>query len=160
MIRLRTIINWLLFTIVLTNIFVPAVSAITETEVQDFFLNTYNPQVNNIIPNIPLVKSVFGGQVIYIFISDPNKNIEMTAITDSNGYITDLKSGVPADPTLKLISNAATIDKIKSSPTPLNETKTAFANGDITYQGVGIVQSVKVAIVKLAEYFARLFGVI
>jgi hypothetical protein len=160
MIRLKNIIHWLLFTIILTTLFVSSATAVTEQEVKDFFLNSYNHQITKIITDIPLLKSVFGGQVIHILISDNNKNIELTATTNSDGYITKLDSGAPNNPTLKLISNAATIEKIKSSSTPLDETKTAFENGDISYEGVGIVQTVKVTIIKVAEFFARLFGVI
>ena len=152
--------NLMLLAIILTSFIITPASAITEQEVKDFFLNTYNPQVNNIIPDIPLVKSVFGGQVIHILIKDIDKNIELTAITNSDGYITDLQSGAPPDPTLRLISNAATVEKIKNSDNPMNETKKAFDSGDITYEGVGVFMTVKVTIIKVVEFFARLFGVI
>ena len=150
----------LLFAIVSTCIIITPASAITEDEIKDFFLNTYNPNVNEIIPDLPLIKSVFGGQVIHIIVEKPGGNIELTAITDQEGFITDLESGEPDNPTLRLISNEETLDRIGNSTDPVSETQDALISGDIAYEGVGITMLVKVTIVKIAQFVATLFGVI
>ena len=149
----------LLFAVISASTITPA-SAITEEEIKDFFLNTYNPHVSEIIPDLPLIKSVFAEQVIHIIVEKPDGNIELTAITDQEGFITDLQSGEPDSPTLRLISNEETLDRIRNSADPVGETQAALISGDITYEGVGISMLIKVTIVQIAQFFASLFGVI
>ena len=149
----------LLFAVISASTITPA-SAITEEEIKDFFLNTYNPNVSEIIPDLPLIKSVFAEQVIHIIVEKPDGNIELTAITDQEGFITDLQSGEPDSPTLRLISNEETLDRIRNSADPVGETQAALISGDITYEGVGISMLIKVTIVQIAQFFASLFGVI
>ena len=149
----------LLFAVISASTITPA-SAITEEEIKDFFLNTYNPHVSEIIPDLPLIKSVFGGQVIHIIVDKPDGNIELTAITDQEGFITDLQSGEPDSPTLRLISNEETLDRIRNSADPVGETQAALISGDITYEGVGISMLIKVTIVQIAQFFASLLGII
>ncbi|MCK4928857.1 MAG: hypothetical protein KAR76_03885, partial [Methanosarcinales archaeon] len=74
-------------------------SAITEDEAKHFFLNIYNPLLDHIVKDIPLINTVFGGQVIHIIIEKPEGNIELGAVTNSDGYITELSSGKPDNPT-------------------------------------------------------------
>ena len=150
----------LLFAILSASIIITPASAITEDEINDFFLNTYNPNVNEIIPDLPLIKSVFAEQVIHIIVEKTGGNIELTAITDQEGFITDLQNGEPANPTLILISNEKTLDSIRNSADPVSETQDALISGDITYEGVGTSMLVKVTIVKIAQFFANMFGVI
>ena len=149
----------LLFAVISASTITPA-SAITEEEIKDFFLNTYNPHVSEIIPDLPLIKSVFAEQVIHIIVEKPDGTIELTATTDQEGFITDLQSGEPDSPTLRLISNEETLDRIRNSADPVGETQAALISGDITYEGVGISMLIKVTIVQIAQFFASLFGVI
>ncbi len=150
----------LLFAVVSASIIITPASAITEDEIKDFFLNTYNLHVSEIIPNLPLIKSVFAEQVIHIIVEKPGENIELTAVTDQEGFITDLESGEPDSPTLRLISNEETLDRIRNSADPVGETQAALISGDIAYEGVGISMLIKVTIVKIVQFFASLFGVI
>ena len=138
----------------------PVASALTEDEVKHFFLNIYNPHVDEIIPEIPLIESVFGGQVIHIIIEKPGENIELSAVTGPDGYITELESGEPENPTLRLISNESVVQRIRNSDDPVAETNEALINGDISYEGVGIKQEISVTIVKVVQFFAELFNVI
>jgi hypothetical protein len=106
---------------------------------------------------------LLGDQIIHIIIEDsqdPSANIEMTADTDSKAYITDLSSGPPASPTLRMRSNKMTIVRIKNSADPVGTTNDAFISGDITYEGVGLGSSIKVLILNIVKFFAKLFGVI
>jgi len=160
MIKLKKVCLLLLLFVVVSVSTVAPASAITEEEVKDFFLNMYNPHVSEIIPDLPLIKSVFAGQVIHIIVEKPGGNIELTAITDQEGFITDLESGEPDDPTLKLISNEETLDRIRNSADPVGETQDALISGDITYEGVGITMLVTVTIVKIAQFFATMLGLI
>jgi hypothetical protein len=160
MIKLKKIYLLLLLFVVVSGSIVTPASAITEEEIKDFFLNMYNPHVEEIIPDLPLIKSVFAGQVIHIIVKKPDENIELTAITDQEGFITDLESGEPDNPTLILISNEETLDRIRNSADPVGETQDALISGDITYKGVGISMLVTVTIVKIAQFFASMLGLI
>jgi hypothetical protein len=160
MIKLKKIYLLLLLFVVVSGSIVTPASAITEEEIKDFFLNMYNPHVEEIIPDLPLIKSVFAGQVIHIIVEKPDENIELTAITDQEGFITDLESGEPDNPTLILISNEETLDRIRNSADPVGETQDALISGDITYKGVGISMLVTVTIVKIAQFFASMLGLI
>ncbi len=160
MIKLSKFCVLLLLFAVISGSTVTHASAITEEEIEDFFLNTHNPHVGEIIPDLPLIKSVFGGQVIHIIVEKPGGNIELTAVIDQEGFITDLESGEPENPTLRLISNEETLDRIKNSADPVGETQAALISGDITYEGVGISMLITVTIVKIAQFFASLLGII
>jgi hypothetical protein len=156
----RTVWSSMLIIILLSVFCAPVASALTEDEVIHFFQNIYNPHVDEIIPDIPLIKSVFGGQVIHIIIEKQGGNIELSAVTDPDGYITELESGIPDSPTLRLISNEAVVQRIRNSDDPVAETNEALISGDITYEGVGVKQEISVTIVKIVYFFADLFCVI
>jgi hypothetical protein len=138
---------------------IPA-AALTQEDAKHFLLDIYNPNVSKIIPDLPLIKNVFGNQIIHIIVTKPGGNIELGAATNSEGYITNLTDGAPKDPTLRLKSDEATVDKIINSSDPVKETNEAFKSGKITYEGVSLGNIVIVAILKVVEFFARLFGVI
>ena len=156
----RTVWTSMLIILLVSFFCAPVASALTEDEVKHFFLNIYNPHVDEIIPDIPLIKSVFGGQVIHIIIEKQDGNIELSAVTDPDGYITELESGTPDNPTLRLISNEAVVQRIRNSDDPVAETNEALINGDISYEGVGVKQEINVTIVKVVQFFAELFCVI
>lgn len=156
----RKVWTSMLIIVLLTAICVPAASALTEDEVSHFLLNIYNPHVDEIIPDIPLIKSVFSGQIIHIVIEKQGENIEMSAITNSEGYITELQSGKPDNPTLRLTSTEEVVLRIINSNDPVTEANEALLSGDISYDGVGVKQEISVAIVKVVHFFAELFCVI
>jgi len=155
-------IVWIsILSIILISFFcAPVASALTEDEVKHFFLNIYNPHVDEIIPDIPLIKSVFGGQVIHITIEKPGENIELSALTNPDGYINKLESGKPDNSTLRLISNESVVQRIRNSDDPVTETNEALLSGDISYEGVGVIQEINVTIVKTVQFFAELFCII
>ncbi|MCL7416027.1 MAG: hypothetical protein M8349_08240 [ANME-2 cluster archaeon] len=156
----RIVKTSLLIILLVSTFCAPVASAITEAEAEHFFLKIYNPLLDEIVQDIPIVKSVFGGQVIHIIIEKPGGNIEMSAVTNSDGYITELASGEPEDPTLRLISTEAVVERVRASDDLVAETNEALKNGEITYEGVGIKQEIGVTIVKVVYFFADLFGVI
>ena len=137
------------------------VSAITEQEVKDFFLDTYNPQIES-LGKIPGFTSLFGGQTIYIIINDKpggTKQFELGAITNATGFITDLKSGVPEKPTLKLTTDAETIESFKTADDPKQKIMDSIGS-TIIIEGVDIVGSIKVTLMNVGLFFAKLFGLV
>ncbi|MCL7476164.1 MAG: hypothetical protein SCH39_11790 [Methanosarcinales archaeon] len=156
----RTVLISLSIILLVSMSCVPVASAITEDEAMHFFLNIYNPLLDKIVKDIPLIDTVFGGQVIHIVVEKPEGNIELGAVTNSDGYITELTSGKPDNPTLRLISTEAVVEKVRASDDPVAETNKALKNGDIYYEGIGVKQEIGVTIVKVVFFFADLFGII
>jgi len=154
MIKIHKII---IFVVLLSLISVP-VSAITEQEVKDFFLRTYNTEIGS-LGKIPGFTSLFGSQEIQIIIKDkPGGSIlfEMGATTNSDGFITRM-SGSPGKPTLKLTTDGETIDLIEKSSDPKKYIIDSIGS-KIIIEGVDIVGSIKVTIMNIGLFFANLFG--
>lgn len=156
----RTVLISLSIILLVSISCVPVASAITEDEAEHFFLKIYNPLLDKIVKDIPLIDTVFGGQVIHIIIEKPEGNIELGAVTNSDGYITELTRGAPENPTLRLISTEAVVERVRASEDPVAETNEALKNGDIYYEGVSVKQEIGITIVKIVFFFADLFGVI
>jgi len=156
----RKVLISLLILLLVSISCVPVASALTEDEAMHFFENIYNPLVDKLVQDIPLINTVFGGQNIHIIVEKPGGDIELGAVTNSDGYITELTSGAPENPTLILTTTEAVVERIRVSDNPVEETKEAIKIGEITYEGVGVVESIGVTIVKVVIYFADLFGVI
>ncbi len=148
-----------LLTFIVTSCFALPVSATSEDEVEMYLLSEYNTFISA-NPDVPFVKSILGEQVIHIIITKTGGDIELAAVTDSDAYITEIESGEPDKPTLRVMSNEETIDKIIDSDDPASETANALNNGDITYEGVGIKNTIVVGVAKLAQFFADLLGLI
>lgn len=145
-----------LLTFVVTSCFALPVSATTEDEVETYLLSEYNTFILA-NPDVPFVRSIFGEQVIHIIITKTGGDIELAAVTDSNAYITEIESGGPDNPTLRVMSNDKTVDEIFNSDDLASETVNAFNNGDITYEGVGIKNMVVVGITKAAQFFVNIW---
>ena len=148
----------MMFGVVLLSLISIPVSAITEQEVTDFFLNTYNPQIDS-LGKIPGFTSLFGSQVMQIIIKDkPDGTVlfELNATTNSDGLITGI-SPSPAIPTLKLITDGETINQIKGSSDPKQYIIDSIGS-KIIIEGVDIVGAIKVTIMNIGLFFANLFG--
>ena len=156
----RKVLISLLILLLVSVSCVPVASALTEDEAMHFFENIYNPLVDKLVQDIPLINTVFGGQTIHIIVEKAGGNIELGAVTNSDGYITNLPSGAPANPTLILTTTEAVVEGIRGSDDPVAATNEAIINGYITYEGVGVIESIGVTIVKVVFFFADLFGVI
>jgi len=157
MIRIYKII----LAMVLLSFVVVPVSATTEQEVKDFFLNTYNPQIDA-LGKIPGFTSLFGGQVMHIIIKDKaggTTQFELGAVTNSNGFLTEINSGIPINPTLKLTTDGETINLIKESNDPKQYIMDSIGS-KIIIEGVDIVGAIKVTIMNVGLFFAKLFGLV
>ncbi len=154
---MNKIYKMIVVVVLLSLISVP-VSAITEQEVTDFFLNTYNPQIGS-LGNIPGFTSLFGSQIMQIIIKDrPDGTIlfELNATTNSDGLITNI-SASPAIPTLKLTTDGETINLIKESSDPKQYIIDSMGS-KIIIEGIDIVGAIKVTIMNIGLFFAKLFG--
>lgn len=150
----------MILAVVLLSLISFPVSAITEQEVKDFFLNTYNPQIDA-LGKIPGFTSLFGSQAMQIIIKDkPGGTIlfDLGATTNSEGLITDI-SGSPEKPTLKLTTDGETIDLIKKSSDPKQYIIDSIGS-KIIIEGVDIAGSIRVTIMNVGLFFAKLFGLV
>jgi len=159
-VNMMSMMRVLIISMVLLILSTPVIAALTTDEAEYFLLDVYNPNVESIIPDLPLVKNVFGDQLIHIIIEKAGGDIEFGATTDSNGKITNLERGAPEEPTLWLRSDEATVEAIINSDSPATVTQEALLNGGITYGGVTLGNKVQVVIIKTAQWFAQLLGVI
>ena len=159
MMNMRRLSVLLLVTVIVTSCFALPASATTEDEVKAYLLSEYNTFISE-NPDVPFVKSIFGEQVIHIIITKTGGDIELAAITDSDAKITEIESGEPENPTLRVTSNDETVDRIFGSDDPASETTNALDTGDITYEGVGIKNTIVVGAVKIGQFFANLLGLI
>ena len=159
MMYMKRISVLVLLTFIVTSCFALPVSATTEDEVETYLLSEYNTFISE-NPDVPFVKSILGEQVIHIIITKTGGDIELAAVTDLDAYITEITSGEPDNPTLRVMSNEETIDKIMDSDDPASETANALNNGDITYEGVGVTNMIVVGVAKLGQFFANLLGLI
>lgn len=151
----------LILAVLLLSFIIVPVSAITEQEVKDFFLYTYNPQIDA-IGKIPGFTSLFGGQLMHIIIKDKaggTTQFELGAVTNSNGLITEINSGIPINPTLKLITDGETINLIKQSNDPKQYIIDSIES-KIIIEGVDIAGSIRVTIMNVGLFFAKLFGLV
>lgn len=152
----------LLFSIiVILSISVIPVSATTEQEVKDFFLNTYNPQIES-LGKIPGFTSLFGSQVMHIVINDKpggTKQFDLNAKTNPDGSIIKIESGIPEKPTLKLTTDSETIESFKTASDPKGMIIDSIGK-TIIIEGVDIVGAVKVTLMNIGLFFAKLFGLI
>ena len=155
----RKVLISLLILLLVSMSCVPVASALTEEEAMHFFENIYNPLVDKLVQDIPLI-TVFGDQTIHIIVQKPGGDIVLGAVTNSDGYITELTSGAPENPTLILITTEAVVEEIRGSADPVAATNEALKNGDISYEGVGVKETIGVTIVKVVFFFADLFGII
>jgi hypothetical protein len=156
-----TKVSKIILVVVLLSLISFPVSAITEQEVEDFFLNTYNPQIDA-LSKIPGFTSLFGSQVINIIIKDKaggTTQFELGAVTNSNGFFTEINSGIPINPTLKLITDGETINLIKQSNDPKQYIMDSIGS-KIIIEGVDIVGAIKVTIMNVGLFFAKLFGLV
>ncbi|HJH28647.1 MAG TPA: hypothetical protein C5S51_02995 [Methanosarcinaceae archaeon] len=159
MINIKRLSILILLTFVVTSCFALPASAVTEDEVEMYLLSEYNAFISA-NPDVPFVKSIVGDQIIHIIITKTGGDIEFAAVTDSDAYITEITSGEPENPTLLVTSNEETVETIFGSDDPASETMNALNNGDITYKGVGIKNTIVAGVVKVGQFLANLLGLI
>ena len=159
MINIKRLSILVLLLFVASSCFVLPASAITENEIETILLGDYNTFISS-NPDVPLIKSIFGDQVIHINITKTGGNIELAAVTDSDAYITEIESGEPDNPTLLVTSSEETINKILGSDDPASEAMNALKNKDIDYKGVGIKNTIMVGVAKIGQFFAGFLGLI
>lgn len=151
----------MIFAVLIVSAVSIPVSAITEQEVKDFYWNTYNPQNEN-LKKIPGFTSLFGGQVIHIIINDipgGTKQFELNAQTNPDGLILNIESGAPENPTLKMTTDSQTIESFKTAADPKQKILDSIGS-TIIIEGVDIVGAVKVTLMNIGLFFAKLFGLV
>jgi hypothetical protein len=156
----RSFLLMVIAVLILSAVSIPG-SAITEQEVKDFFLNTYNPQIGS-LGKIPGFTSLFGGQVMHIIINDKpggTKQFELNAQTNPDGFITNIGSGAPDKPTLKLTTDSQTIESFKTAADPKQKIMDSIGS-TIIIEGVDIVGAIKVTLMNVGLFFAKLFGLV
>ena len=87
------------------------------------------------LTTVPIISSLFADERINVNLED-----EAYCLVTCDGAITDVGAGAIADPTVEVFTDIETIERIVNGDLSLEE---AIEAGDIRYEGVGIVNSVK-----------------
>ena len=95
------------------------------------------------------VKSLAGNARINLDIGMKDGSVMKVFIVTENGYITEFDKGSLNDPTAKAKTSEEVVRKIIASDDPVQEVQNAMKSGEISYSGVGFVESMKVEIVKV-----------
>jgi hypothetical protein len=82
-----------------------------------------------------------------------------TAITDDDARITELREG-SHDPTLRVTTDEATIREIANAENTAGAAAEAYRSDDIRIEGVGVVNSVTVEVVKVGHAVGSALGLL
>ncbi len=110
-------------------------------------VDTYNQNVDN----IPFIKSFIGEERIHCEISLNDGTMLIIGITtDKDAKVTGFEKGEISDPTIKAYTSENTIRTIMNSEDPVPAFQDALNNGEITFEGVGLGNKIKVVAMKVA----------
>lgn len=114
--------------------------------------------------NLDAVPDVFVGQLanerVSVRVDTDNGAQWYYADTGDDARVQDLDRGQGDDPTVRVTTDAETLDAIQSSDDPAATALDAYDSGDIRISGVGMVDTVKVEVVKAAISVGRFLGLV
>lgn len=114
--------------------------------------------------NLDAVPDVFVGQLanerVNIRVDTDDGEQWYYAETGDDARVEDLERGQGDDATVRVTTDAATLDAIRSADDPAAAALDAYDSGDVRISGVGVVDSVKVEVVKAAVSVGRFLGLV
>ncbi len=131
---------------------------LNETQIYSLFLeqdlfsqivekkNWYNKHTD-MVPDF--IKSWFGNSRVNVEILMNDGSTLTLYMVIENSYINELEKGELIDASGKARLNEGTARKILSSDDPVKEVQNAIKDGEIDYSGIGLVESIKVELVKV-----------
>ncbi|MFC7203223.1 hypothetical protein ACFQJC_06830 [Haloferax namakaokahaiae] len=118
-----------------------------DLEAQDELVVAYNDNADQ-IPGV--LRGQLSGQSVDLRIDTSSGERQYAIRTDSEGRIDSFQEGQAADPTVRVETSASTLCSIIDSNDPVTASSAAYENGEITISGVGVVNSIKIEVVKVA----------
>ncbi len=113
---------------------------ITEEELI-LFKTKYNENIDQ-VPGIAI--SIFGNERMTLYVKEYENN--PIYISMNNGYITDIGFGEMSEKTMNVYTDEETIKKIGKNEMSFAE---ALQYGKVRYEGVGIINGIKVGIANI-----------
>jgi len=107
----------------------------------------YNENLDE-VPGI--VKKLFGTERINLYITTIDRSKEVYGVQMQDAKIIEFQEGEISKPTMNLYATEDSIRDIMDSDDPVSAFQEAFAKGEITYKGVGIMNKVKLGVVTVA----------
>jgi len=105
-----------------------------------------------------MVKGQLSGQRIDVHVQTASGERRFAVVTDSNARITQFDQGPVSDPSLAVTVDEQSVCDVLAAEDPATAFVQAYDRGDIDVQGVGVVNSVKIGVVKAGISIARFFG--
>ena len=126
---------------------------------------TLGPLVDEYNANVDQVPGMARGQIaderIDVQVNADGGERHFYAVTDADGRITEFSAGEGDDPSLRVIVDEQAMCDVLASDDPAAAFQTAYDSGEIDVQGVGVVNSVKIGLVKvgvgIAQWLSDLF---
>jgi hypothetical protein len=108
--------------------------------------NWYNNNTH-LVPGF--IKNLVGNARINLDVEMKDGSVMKVYIVTENTYITEFEKGTLNDATAKAKTNEEVVRRIVASDNPVQEVQNAMKSGEISYNGVGFVENLKVEIVKV-----------
>jgi putative NIF3 family GTP cyclohydrolase 1 type 2 len=138
----------------------PAAAAVQEsdnsTDAEDVAA-AYNENVDD-LPDVIKNRATNERVELTIETSD-GETVTYTAITDDEARVTELREG-SHDPTLRVSTDEATIREVANADNTGAAASEAYESGDIRIEGVGVVNSVTVEVVKVGHSIGSSLGLL
>lgn len=104
---------------------------------------------NQNIVDVPVIASLIGEERIHGEISLNDGGVLVVGITtDKDAKVTSFEKGEISDPTIKANTSENTVRAILASSDPVSAFQDALDTGAITFEGVGLGNKLKVALLK------------
>ncbi|MEF8806486.1 hypothetical protein [Natronomonas sp.] len=138
----------------------PAAAAVQEsdnsTDAEDVAA-AYNENVDD-LPDVIKNRATNERVELTIETSD-GETVTYTAITDDEARVTELREG-SHDPTLRVSTDEETIREVANADNTSAAASEAYESGDIQIEGVGVVNSVTVEVVKVGHSIGSSLGLL
>jgi putative NIF3 family GTP cyclohydrolase 1 type 2 len=138
----------------------PAAAAVQEsdnsTDAEDVAA-AYNENVDD-LPDVIKNRATNERVELTIETSD-GETVTYTAITDDEARVTELREG-SHDPTLRVSTDEETIREVANADNTGAAASEAYESGDIQIEGVGVVNSVTVEVVKVGHSIGSSLGLL
>jgi hypothetical protein len=117
------------------------------------------PVYNQNVDKIPMLQTFIGAERIRAEITLNDGGALIFGITtDSDARVTSLEKGEIADPTIKAHTTEATVRSILASSTPVTAFEEALESGAISFEGVGLGNTIMLGLMKVGLKLVGLFS--
>jgi hypothetical protein len=141
------------------TVLVPSVVGVNGGDALFAEIESMVPVYNQNVDKIPMLQTFIGAERIRAEITLNDGSALIFGITtDSDARVTSLEKGEIADPTIKAYTTEATVRSILASSTPVTAFEDALETGTISFEGVGLGNTIKLGLMKVGLKLVGLFS--